>query len=425
VDEILSIDAVVASVRTWPLTDASLADALELTFARLTELCSSRHIDRFVTIVLSDGRRGGEQLPRTLAMADRFKDRGWLLCMTGTGSTAKEILLAANKGRLVWSLVSEANPAIWLQSRVAEEPAAKTMEGQPPAEKTTAPEPQQEKKPEAKPADRPPGPPPAEPRTIHEEPQDHTASQPQGPAYSVTTRIDTVTAVGPLPQLPSSVAASPPAMPPVPLPQPALEANEPSGLAVGPLVETSKDRPHLRQSLWKTFWRRPGRTLLWAIPPLLIGLAAVAMVLFSGGFKEARQWSARIHSRQQASRATGDAGILIVRANDQTHRLGRLDQIRSVHIGSGEKNTIRIPDRSLDDRHLRLYGKGRGLMLQNLSRTPLFANGSMVKPGRKVSVIMPSAVKLNERVTLDLELERPQPIPKTTDNRSDQREPTQ
>ena len=97
----------------------------------------------------------------------------------------------------------------------------------------------------------------------------------------------------------------------------------------------------------------------------------------------------------------------MARLNGQTYSLGRADRINSIHIGSGPKNTIKIPDKSISDRHVQLYRKGNDFMLRNVGASDIAVNGIPVKPKVKHRLVVPSVIKFNDKTKLDLALFRP------------------
>jgi hypothetical protein len=403
-EEIKSIDAVLSSIRAQFLSTASIANALDVASARMNEVSSKRDIANVTAIVFTRCEVSREEATRILALADKFNGRKWSLHLTGTRSTNRDLLVGANKGRLRLSLISETNPALWL--------AKNEPEGPPPKEEVVPP-------PEPKPPAQPPAPSPMEtrptPDTSQGRVEDLGQTQTQGQGYHLS--LDSVIKVGPLPQPPGATSAATP-------PETGKEPKQPSKPPDERPAETKKGRPPLGQSSWGWLSHHPRQILLGAALLLLVCLAVVAIVLLRGGFKEARQWTTRMNARLRPRKVQND-GILTLRLNDQPHRLGRLDQIKEIHVGSGEQNTIRIPDKSLADRLLSLYGKANGLMLRNISGAPLNVNGRIVKPRRSTAVVLGSPIKLNERFTLTPELVRPQPSPNTTHNRSNQDGPTQ
>lgn len=399
--EAKAIYDVLAGIEAGFLSDADVAIALETTVTRLTELYTRRRIGRVITIVLSDGQMNSPQVRRVLTVADRYKDRGWSLYMTGTRDTSRDILLAANKGRLAWTLLTQANPSLWLER----------------TEAAPAPCPEDDDRRTQQPSDPSSGRPPQETPTQGSSTGQRRPQRSQGTEFSLTGRINGLGPFVPLPELPDNEAAAPP-------PGPVLDPNQSSRSPDEPPAETKKDRPLLGQSLWERLSHRPGKILFWTALLLLMCLAVVAVVLLTGGLKEARQWSTRMNARLRPRKVEND-GILTLRLNDQPHRLGRLDQIKEIHVGSGEQNTIRIPDKSIADRLLSLCRKANGLMLRNLSGAPLNVNGRIVKPRRSAAVVLGSPIKLNERFTLTPELVTPQSRSNTANNRSHQDGPAQ
>lgn len=129
-------------------------------------------------------------------------------------------------------------------------------------------------------------------------------------------------------------------------------------------------------------------------------------VILLRGTREARRWRVDMNSRLKKSRPNDD-GVLIAKLNGQSYRFGKLDRFRSIRVGSDVNNTIRISDKSVEGRHLEIFKKDNQLMLRNLAKSPVIANNTEVKSGQRHQLVIPSIVKLNDKIKLNLELDRP------------------
>ena len=69
-------------------------------------------------------------------------------------------------------------------------------------------------------------------------------------------------------------------------------------------------------------------------------------------------------------------------------------------------NTIRalLHYAPTSDRHIRIYRKGRRLRLKNLGMTPVTVNGSQVNPKSKHRLVLPSIIRLNDKIKINLSL---------------------
>ena len=393
VEEVERITTIVQGIRGDFLSDARMSTALALALKRLEDTCTERHFKDAVVIVFSNGALSNDDAENVIQLADRFQEHGWGLYFTGTSTTNRKLLVASSQKRLHWSLISQANPVVWLAQR------QQALHKERPA-----------------------------PAKIEQDGSAAIAPARTDPVANTMEKEETGTSDYRI-RTSFNVDVSSPAAsdkPPVTRTE-ALETtrSEEAGTDAVPMAdapgEAAKQQPGLWQSFQQRLRRMPGKALLWILP-LLLGLAAAIAVLFSRGFRKARQWSARTNTKLQTGKKE-DAGILVIRFNDQTYRLGRPDKVKAVHIGSGEKTTVRIADKSLSARHLCIYRRGNSLMLKNLSHTPVVANSNIVKPRHTANLVIPSVIKLNERVKLNLDLLKPQPSPRTTDNRSARNEP--
>jgi len=115
-DEIKEIKSTLAGIRDMFLVDARISNALDMALRRLDSTCSKQGYKSAIVIVLSDGQLTDRDATRVLALAEEFRKRHWRLHFTGSSKTNKKLLIAANQGKLRWSLTSEAHPATWVKS---------------------------------------------------------------------------------------------------------------------------------------------------------------------------------------------------------------------------------------------------------------------------------------------------------------------
>ena len=110
-----TVTRTLAEIRDGFLTDARVSNALKMALDRLDNTFSKQRYTKAVVIVLSDGHLNNRDAGRFLQIAEQFKKRNWPLYITGDRNTNKNLLIAASKGKINWSSISEANPAMWLQ----------------------------------------------------------------------------------------------------------------------------------------------------------------------------------------------------------------------------------------------------------------------------------------------------------------------
>ncbi len=377
------------------LSDADVAIALETTVTRLTELCAKKQIARVATIVLSDGQVNSTQARRILTVADRYQERGWSLYMVGTRDTSKDILLGANRGRLTCSLINEANPGLWL-ARTEATPTPPPEDGgqteqQPPEQLTSSFR--------------------SGSKEIHDKPQDSSPAQGrvEMSGYNISTRIDTV--VGPFPRASDTATSSASGGG-----GPATTPTEKGG-SVAPSVPEDVNRPpdiaksgeddmkEADSEPKQPFWARVGRLFGHIWPWLVGGICAVPVTVIGYMFARDSRRAGQIRQRLQSclkKKRSGDDDVLEAEINGQTRKLGRLSRLRPLYVGSGVKNLLRITEKGISDRHLRLYQKAGRLMLQNLHTKPITIGGLSVERKAKRAVVLPSTIELAENVRLHL-----------------------
>jgi len=403
-EEIKSIDGVLATIHAQFLSTASIANALEVAFARLNEVSSKRGIAGVTAIVFTRCEISSEEAMRILALADKFNARNWSLYLTGTRNTNRDILVGANRHTLRWCSISEANPALWLAKNEPEGPSAKKKE---------------EPTPELKPPEQLSVPSPIETRTTPDKPQDPLAGQrrvptSQGGGLSVTTRVDAITSFGPLPGLPDNEAGAPPD-------GPVAEPNKPSKPVVVP-PEPEPPRKEVAGS-GHSFWARlkgAFYTYWWLIP--LAAVLGGLVIVISKDMVKAGRWDTR--KKGHLASASRDPKRLVLRYGDYSRELGRVDRFRSIHIGPGKQNTIRTPGSTAGERHLKLYRRGSDVMLKNLATSSVLANGIEVKPKCKQRLVVPSVIQLNDKTKLNLDFVRPDAgAAQTERNGSHERQP--
>ena len=368
--EIQNICTLLKNLSCPLLSDARLDDALEMAFTRLANSKPQGHERKVIAIVLSDGRLQDSEAKKICQLSEEFHKYGWQLYLTGAYVTNRNLLVAAGQGRLNWSLISQANPAIWLQ-KLRQAPESDLEK------KTTEPQATQDLE--------------AVKTSQHNIVESAKYPDADAPKYKIETSIDSAVSISE----PDKKATAPAHLP--------AQVNEPvqdfaHTFDEAPPAEPPVALPHAKTGLKKFL----AKYLWWVLLT-----AATSSVLFIAGWftvsKKADRWKARINSRLQATQSR-DPGILTARLNGRLYRLGRLDHFRAIHVGSGPKNTIRITDDSIERRHLKIYKKGGGLVLKNLARSPVTVNSTEVKSRRKHRLILPAVVTLKENVTLNLDL---------------------
>ena len=349
--EVQSINTVLKNISCPFLSDARLDDALEMAVKRLDGAGSQESGRESIIIVLTDGQLYNNEAKKICQLAAGLRKRNCKLYLTGTSATNKRIFIAASQGLFNWSLISQANPRVWIQelrkisaTRKKEQPMTEPALKDKDAETTKA-------------------------------------------RFTFKGQIE-----GPISTFPSEdILPS----------EPVIKEQETQ-------KETKRPDPEIIQRLRLKLKKILGKYFWWILSSIAALLSAFAVVWLVA-IKNTKRWKTKISSRLKTNKSQ-HPGVLIANLNGQTYRLGNPERINAIHIGRDEHNTIRTPDKSISNRHLRIYRKGTNLMLKNLGRTPVSINGSRVKPRGKHRLVLPSVIRLNEKTKLNLAILRPKVI---------------
>jgi len=381
--ELKHIEAVLAGISARWLTDASVPNALEMARARLAQMRAQRRVANVTTIVLTDGRVHSDEVDRILATADRFRANGWSLFMTGTGDATRELLVAANKGRLTWSLIGDTNPGLWL----AKEENAHTS----PVEKRQE-EPEEPNSPSKGSATVP-----DKSQEVASNPQ--PVQQTRGAELTFSGKISGVRLPLPAPDVPGGAEVTPPETSDRPAPEPNAPP-KPTGEEVG--EQSSDEDVGSESSSGVTLARALRRSGPWIIASLLLsGLIAVAV----RAQIKAHEWTQKTGAAGR-TKAKEDPGILRVTSNGQHYDLGPLERFHHAHVGKGEGNAIRLSDDSLEKQHVLLFSKRHGVYVQNTAKSPIRVNGAEVKPRGSRRLSFPADIDLSGRTKVRLTAEK-------------------
>jgi len=146
------------------------------------------------------------------------------------------------------------------------------------------------------------------------------------------------------------------------------------------------------------------RYWLWPVLGGTLFLIVLGCILVQGN-QRARQWTTKAKAGLKDNRVPTDP--LVARLNGQIHHLGRIDHLPVIHVGSGPKNTIRIIDKGISARQLKLYRRGRDLMVQNIGTQAVTVNSLALKPRAKQHLVLPAVIQLTESMKMSLSLLRP------------------
>jgi len=368
--ELKNITALLQGVNCPIFSDVNISKAVDMALKRLAKSSEKNTFAHTAMIVFTDGKLSDSDVTQFQQLANEFKKRNWSLWITGTYATNKKLLVAANQGKFEFSLISEANPVLWIQSK-RDITITKSTRTEIPLNEDSSPTKDSGKTEYSVTIDsnisflegmkKDSGTPSAEfPGDLRQEPQESIT-----PFFEAETEKLVVDAI-----------------------EPEFPAEEPQEEAVAEPTESKEP-----QKLNKNF--------LWLVPA--VGLLTVLALLFLNSISKARKWKSGITSRLNTTQQK-DPGTLIVKMNGQTHSLGRPDRIKAINIGSDSQNTIKIPGKSISGRHVTIYRKGKDLMLKNVGASPIAVNGLQVKPKDKQRLVIPSVVKLNDQTKLNLAL---------------------
>jgi hypothetical protein len=400
------VSRVLGSIRESFLAGANVSNALKMALDRLDNTCSKQGYKKAMVVVLTDGHLEDSDVARILKLAQEFRKRNWPLYITGDSNTNKNLLIAANKDLINWGSIADLNPALWLQQARASlsnpeaGPAKQTEERRTlPSSTTTLPTVGQSR---LRPLPRPPFPAPEQDMQLHIQ----GTPKPSQDSITAVSRAEVEvrfpggrpTATEPA-KGPSEKAKPPASSAPV---EPSQKSTPVKSTKDGKEQASSQARPPL--------WTRAKHLISHFWPWLALGAFTILSVaiglLLIRGSRRARQVREKLRGLLKNRRPI-NGGMLIATINGLTRQLGRLSRLRSVYVGSGARNTLRITEKGVSDRHLCLYQKAGKLMLQNLSSKPITISGSAVQSKAKRPLALPAVIELTENVRLRLTMARP------------------
>lgn len=382
-DEIKNITDIVKDIRSEFLAKASISAALGMALNRLDRTMSQKQFQKAAAIVFSDGRLTDSDAERLMDLSAQFRKRGWSLYLTGTKDTNRKLLIRANQDKLNWSLITEANPGLWLQRQWTISTSN--------ADTTTAQEPSPSKDATSIKGQ-------AAETLVHRADQSKKNDKAEGTGYEVRTVVDNTVSISgsgqkttPMPTIaPQNITEEPN--------KPATDLTEKAEIKQSPQIPepSATTETEAKETANRLFW--------WILLPAA-GLVVLLGLTFSRAIRNVKRWKAKVSSHLRKI-PNKNSGILVAELNGQSYRLGQPDRLKSIHIGSGPENTIRVPDKSIQAHHVTIYAKDHDLILQNVSKSPVSLNDSEVKPGGKHRIVLPSTIRLNDNVKITLRLIR-------------------
>jgi len=415
--ELGSIYTLLQRIRCPMLFDAHVEKAVDMAVKRIKAHSAPDQAGPVILIVLTSGKLNSREVGVIRRAGELFNKNGWKLCVTGTALSDRALLIAANQDLLEWTLIEQADPAAYIKqlrnsSRIAESKDTAALE---------SPEEEHITKPKA------PGAPlygsraadPGRPGPLAEDRKVKAGES------GLTTRFSwefSQSAVPRgvidinLPKLPAEQETAARAVPEpntarlVPSkddPANAFAEDQEEVTIAEPNTPARKEKPaRARKSLWALVKSFVTDRWLWLVAGgLAIPLAFLASFIAEDG-RRAKKRREQAKAVRKNNRSQTD-GIVIVKVNDQTHHLGKRNQLPVIHIGSGKRNGVRVFDRGVSDRHVRLYRKGSDLMVQNVGAAPIRVNNLPLPPKARQRLLLPTIVELTENTKLHFSLLRP------------------
>lgn len=366
--EVKNIIALIKGLKCPIFSDVNISKSVDMALKRLIKSAEKTSFAHTALIVFTDGQLNDKDVKQLQQLSKEFKDRNWSLCITGTYSTNKKLLVAANQGKFKFSLIKEANPVLWIQSKreikiTESEPKQYPLiiDSQPPKESG---------------------------KTGYSVTIDSSVSISEGSKETAEAPL-TIT----LDDLqPETEELEKPIAPPI---EEKIQEEPPEEIP----EEEAKVKPIPQKKPWKI-----PKILKWLIP-LILMFSFIAAVL-ARGISKTRLWKSKVSSHLNSTQQK-TPGTLIAKVNGQTYHLGRIDKIRQIHIGSNPQNSIRIYDKAVAAQHLRIFRRFSSLWLKNLSSKTAFVNGVPLKPVRKVRMRLPCSIKIDDSITIKLQLQKP------------------
>jgi len=117
VQELKSVTAPLNKVKCPIFSDVNVYKAVDMALKRLIKSDKENSFAHATVIVFSDGKLKNKDVAKLQQLSKEFKKRNWSLCITGTHHTNKRLLLAAHQGEFNFSLISDANPVLWIKTQ--------------------------------------------------------------------------------------------------------------------------------------------------------------------------------------------------------------------------------------------------------------------------------------------------------------------
>jgi hypothetical protein len=165
--------------------------------------------------------------------------------------------------------------------------------------------------------------------------------------------------------------------------------------------------PQPQLSIRARTWHLIGRIWPWLLAALAVPIAGVGYLAVKD-YQKAKIWI--IKKKTNLKNKRQEEGMVVAKLNGRTYHLGTKSRLPVVHIGSGVNNTIRIPEKGISDRHLRIYRQGPNLMIQNIGTTPVTVRDQSLPPKARQRLMLPAVIELTKNTKLNLSLKQSKDI---------------
>ncbi len=289
--ELKNIVSILDGVKCPFLSDEDVYKSVDLALNRLAKSFTINSFDKMAVIVFTDGKLKDSDVTRIVQLSDEFRLRNWPLYITGTYETNKRLLVAANKNKFDFSLVNEANPAVWINSKRGIAVSSQAS-NRPFSIITSAPTTQ--------------------------------ASQPQQ-NVPVTTGVPTTgkSTSGTIVTVPKSEEKPQPVKTVEKTVKPEIKTT-PASKVPEPVKTVTKPEPvkPVKEAIDKQDENKSkSKTLFWLIP--VIGVLSICVILIYSSYSKSKRWKTGLSS-QLNSPAKKEPGTLIAKWNGKTFTLRAL-----------------------------------------------------------------------------------------------------
>lgn len=324
-------------------SSADIAAAMEAAFDGFSE--RGKEYQCFL-IVISTGRANDDQVAQIRRYAGAFKARGWPVCFVCDKELANRMLLvAANNREFDLQFMDKSSLSEWIGNS-----RKKSEDATPPAK--------------PKPQDI----------NVPAKTEDGKAGSTVVLDIGVKQPLEVKIVEPPKPILPAAV-------------------NKPKEV---PTPEKAKPKPvPVIDNKVKDSKKRKSSILNFIPLALLIAMlmGAIGLIVYSGS-------KPTLKSPIEAGEDEGQQNHLIAFVFEQRYDLGPLDALGEITVGKGVGSTIYIDNKTVEDRHLRIFKSGTGLKAQNLATSPVAVNGVELLPRRKTILELPADIQLTPEVTI-------------------------